>query len=800
MLVRRGDKLAAAEWTRPMRSIPATGLPTDAERLRIIYAVQRMLSAADEEATLVREACEVLASSGLYLMVGIGVAEPDGSVSTIASSGNGPELFQAENLLARWDATPLGNGVIGQAIRTGLPTTMPTSAAAWDPWRASAGPAVRSVAAFPFGLDDTVGVFIVQSSASKFVSEEIELISGLAHDVGRTLENLRMRVLLAAERDRARRSEERLAALWKLTITRDFDLDSQAQAIISEGVATLGFDWGTIGRVEGETLFLDFVVNELERPRAGEAIPLGSALSGDAIAAGRTVIWDDLRADARLRDTVPVIERGLRAFTATPFYVSGRLYVLNFGANNRTRRPLIDDDRSYIDLLVAFFSRALQRRDDEAQIRYLRNHDPLTGLPNRERFLERLDAHIERAQRSHTRFALFNLDVDRFRATIEDYGAQFADEVIAELGRRLSKLMLEGQELFRNSGDSFTILFPELAAPEQADSLARTAVEAVAIPLHAGEHEITISASVGMALFPDDGTSSHALTMAAATALTRAKRDSKREVRFFSRDLDDRLSRRRRLIDELQGAASRGELVLHYQPWIDLSDYGVGGCEALVRWEHPRLGLVEPDDFITLAEETDLIHEVGRWVFQQAARTAAQAAQNGSPLVIAINLSARQFTNPDLIGELRDAISSAGTDPHTLEVEVTESFTMRDPMRAAAVLTTLREMGLRIALDDFGIGHSSLGYLKHLPVDIIKIDRSFVNGIPREAADAAIARAVIALAQSIRCEARAEGVESHDQALWLAAAGCRTAQGFWISRPLPQAELTNWLRERRPRL
>ena len=783
-----------------MRSIPATGLPTDAERLRIIYAIQRMLSAADDEAKLVCEACEVLASSGLYLMVGIGVAEPDGSVSTIASSGNGPELFQAENLLARWDATPLGNGVIGQAIRTGLPTTMPTSAAAWDPWRASAGPAVRSVAAFPFGLDDTVGVFIVQSSASKFVSEEIELISGLAHDVGRTLENLRMRVLLAAERDRARRSEERLAALWKLTITRDFDLDSQAQAIISEGVATLGFDWGTIGRVEGETLFLNFVVNELERPRAGEAIPLGSALSGDAIAAGRTVIWDDLRADARLRDTVPVIERGLRAFTATPFYVSGRLYVLNFGANNRTRRPLIDDDRSYIDLLVAFFSRALQRRDDEAQIRYLRNHDPLTGLPNRERFLERLDAHIERAQRSHTRFALFNLDVDRFRATIEDYGAQFADEVIAELGRRLSKLMLEGQELFRNSGDSFTILFPELAAPEQADSLARTAVEAVAIPLHAGEHEITISASVGMALFPDDGTSSHALTMAAATALTRAKRDSKREVRFFSRDLDDRLSRRRRLIDELQGAASRGELVLHYQPWIDLSDYGVGGCEALVRWEHPRLGLVEPDDFITLAEETDLIHEVGRWVFQQAARTAAQAAQNGSPLVIAINLSARQFTNPDLIGELRDAISSAGTDPHTLEVEVTESFTMRDPMRAAAVLTTLREMGLRIALDDFGIGHSSLGYLKHLPVDIIKIDRSFVNGIPREAADAAIARAVIALAQSIRCEARAEGVESHDQALWLAAAGCRTAQGFWISRPLPQAELTNWLRERRPRL
>jgi len=782
-----------------MGLLPATGLPTDSARLRIIYAIQRMLSAADDEAALVRDACQVLASSGLYLMVGIGVAEPDGSVRMMASSSSTHDLFAAESPHARWDATPLGNGVIGQAIRTGLPTTMPTSDSAWDPWRMTAGHLVRSVAAFPFGLDDTVGAVIIQSSAGKFVSEEIELISGLAHDIGRTLENLRMRLLIASERDRARRSEERLAALWKLTITRDFDLDSQAQAIISEGVATLGFDWGTIGRVEGATLFLDFVVSELDRPRAGEAIPLSTALSGDAIAAGRTVIWDDLLSDSRHRDSIPVIEHGLRAFTATPFYVSGRLYVLNFGANERVRRPLIDDDRSYIDLLVAFFSRALQRRDDEAQIRYLRNHDPLTGLPNRERFLERLDAHIERAQRSHTRFALFNLDVDRFRTTIEDYGAQFADEVIAELSRRLSTLMREGQELFRNSGDSFTILFPELTAPEQADALARAAVEAVAIPLHAGEHEITISASVGMALYPDDGTSSHTLTMAATTALTRAKRDVSREYRFFSRDLDDRLSRRRRLIDELHGAGARGEFVLHYQPWIDLSDYGVGGCEALVRWEHPRLGLVEPDDFITIAEETDLIHEVGRWVFAQAARTAAAASQSGSPLVIAINLSARQFTNPELIGELKDAINASGADPHTLEIEVTESFTMRDPMRAAAVLTNLREMGLRIALDDFGIGHSSLGYLKHLPVDIIKIDRSFVSGIPREAADAAIARAVIALAQSIRCEARAEGVENHDQAIWLAAAGCRTAQGFWISRPLPQAELHDWLRERKTR-
>src|ERR1700694_635542 len=253
MELRRGDKRTVAEGVACMRSLPATGLPTDADRLRIIYAIQRMLSAADEEATLVREACDVLASSGLYLMVGIGVAEPDGSVRTIASSGSGPELFFSESMLARWDATPLGNGVIGQAIRTGLPTTMPTTDAAWDPWRASAGASVRSVAAFPFGLDDTVGIVIIQSAMNKLVSEEIELISGLATDIGRTLENLRMRIAIAAERDRARRSEERLAALWKLTITRDFDLDSQAQAIISEAVATLGFDWGTIGRVEGET-------------------------------------------------------------------------------------------------------------------------------------------------------------------------------------------------------------------------------------------------------------------------------------------------------------------------------------------------------------------------------------------------------------------------------------------------------------------------------------------------------------------------------------------------------------------
>jgi EAL domain-containing protein (putative c-di-GMP-specific phosphodiesterase class I) len=373
-----------------------------------------------------------------------------------------------------------------------------------------------------------------------------------------------------------------------------------------------------------------------------------------------------------------------------------------------------------------------------------------------------------------------------------------ADEIIAELGRRLNKIMHGGAELFRGPGDSFTIIIPNLESPEQVDRLARSFLAAIELPFLTEHSSFMVTASLGMAIFPEDGDRGQSLISAAMAALQRAKLDGESELRFFAGDLDERLSRRRVFIRELEGAVERDELVLHYQPWIDLHTGSITGVEALVRWRHPLRGLIMPDDFIGLAEESDAIFPIGNWVFRQAAHFSALCLERGLPLVVSINLSARQLGDPRLLETIGDAIARASVDPRSLELEVTETFAVRNPEAARLLLEELRRIGLRVALDDFGIGHSSLSMLKHLPVDIIKIDKAFVRGLPDSLSDAAIATAILSLAKSISTEVRAEGIEKPAQAEWLTAAGCHTAQGFWLARPLAQKAFFDWMEERTP--
>ena len=767
-------------------------LPADAQRLRAIAAIQRLLSNETNEAVVLRRVCDILAEHHFYPLVGVCAARPDGSIAAIAATD--PRWQSGfDERTARWDRTGEGPDSISRAIRTGSATTSSLSNVS-PPWRdVIEEHHVTVAAAVPFHLTDTVGVFVLyRNDGPEFPPADLELMQGIADDVGRALENAQMRVLLEVERDRARRRESRLQALWSLAVARDFDLDAQAQAIIGEGTRTLGFEWGAIGHADGGTMLLDFVATlDVNVPRWH---PLDTTLAAEAISSGRTFAHSDLTKEPRFALTPAVVENKLRAFTATPFNVSGRTYVLSFGSSHVLDHAIDVEDLSYLDLLVSFFSRALRQRDDEAKIRYLQNHDPLTGLPNRTRFRERVDSLVERAGRNPNRFAVLNVDLDKFRAVVDQFGVETTDEILAEIGRRVSTLMVEGDELFRMSADAFAVIVPSVQQPEQLDRLARSIVTRVSTPIATGGADVTVHASVGMALFPDDGSTSHELTIAAATATQRAKRDSS-EYRFFSPILDDRLSRRRRLSEDLQGAIDRGELAMRYMPWIELKSQRVLGCEALVRWQHPRLGIIEPMDFIALAEETDLIHAVGAWTIAQAAHQIVLCENAGFPLTIAINLSARQFGDQHLLEHIDSALTRNGLEPHRLEFEVTESFAMRDPEGARVTLETMRARGLRIALDDFGTGHSSLAYLKQLPIDILKIDQSFTRGLPA-ASDAAIARAILALAQSIGCEARAEGIETYDQELWLSAAGCQTGQGYWIAKPLPPMELVDWLRER----
>jgi len=773
--------------------VPNVRTPTDALRLRALYDIQDALQVYDDEKSVLTKVCEILARDRSFHALWVGSAQPDGTVACIAGTTIDDAL--TPRFLARWDATPLGGGAMGQAIRVGHPVVIAGRDPARKPWRDSrANDPTNAYAAFPFHLDDMMGaVGISAADADAFTEDELSFLGSVIDFVFSTLESSRLRTMIFSERDRARRSEGRIGMLWSLAVTSGFDLDAQAEAIISEGARALGFEWGAIGHVESEILVVDFVASLEGRRRV---YPLDVTLSREAIAKGRTFASADLALDHRYSLTPAVLESGLRAFTATPFTVVNRNYILAFGSSKPLERGIEPDDLSYVELLVSFFSAALRQRDDELKIRYLQSHDHLTGLPNRERFHERLDEMVGRAHYSDERFAIISVDLDRFRRTIDDVGVVTAEEIIAELGRRLNRVMHAGQELFRGTGDSFTIIIPNLESPEQADKLARDVLAAIQLPFLTGASTFAVTASLGMAIFPDDGHTAQALVSAATAALQRAKVDGESELRFFSSDLDERLSRRRQFIRELQGAVERDELVLHFQPWIDLHSNTITGIEALVRWRHPLRGLVMPDEFITLAEESDAIFTIGNWVLRQAAHFSALCLKRGLPLVISVNLSARQLGDPHLLGTIRDAIDRASIDPRSIELEVTETFAVRDPQGANLLLGELRRLGLRVALDDFGIGHSSLSMLKHLPVDIIKIDKAFVRGLPDEQSDSAIARAILSLARSIGTETRAEGIEKLSQAAWLREAGCHCVQGFWLARPLAQKALFEWMEGR----
>ncbi len=764
--------------------------------MRSIYAIQRLLAhEVSDESSLLQRVCILLAQHRGYHHVAIRAAQPDGGTKDLAAS----DASLRDHEVGRWDDSPLGQGTIGRALRTGTAVSATLDELPNTIWRDRLKALdATHVVSLPFHLDDTLGVLTAfATTADGFGDDEVDLLQGLADHIGRTLDNTRMRGSLAAERDRAQRSDTRLRALWNLAAVPTTDFDEQAHAIILEGVRGLGFEWGAISRINGGALHVDFVVSDIDVPRTGEVIPLDVALSAPAIANGQPWYANDLLDVPQFRDSAPVKIDGLRSFIATTFLVGGTTFVLDFGATYPLPRPLDDDDLSYVDLLASFFARAMQHRDDEARIRYLQDHDALTGLRNREAFRERLDLAVLRASRTATRFALLRIDLDRFRDTVADVGAAAGDEILAEVARRLTGQTHGGEELFRESGDAFTIIVADLESAEVADALARDIVSAIAEPIGPAPDSYRVSASVGMSIFPDDGTTGHALHVAASSALVRAKRGGRSEFRFFSAALDERLADRRRLIEDLKRSVSRNEIVVHYQPWIDLRTRAVGGVEALARWPHPTRGMLEPAAFISLAEETDIIHDLGAFIFSQASRQATHFRDTGHPISVAVNVSARQFSNPQLVAEMHGALLRHGTDPHAMEIEITESWTMRDPQSATRTLGALRDLGVRVAIDDFGIGHSSLGYLKHFPIDIIKIDQLFVRGLPDEQADAAIARAIIALATSIGCETRAEGIESSDQAVWLAAAGCHTAQGYLFSRALSTGVIDTWLADRR---
>jgi diguanylate cyclase (GGDEF)-like protein/PAS domain S-box-containing protein len=458
-------------------------------------------------------------------------------------------------------------------------------------------------------------------------------------------------------------------------------------------------------------------------------------------------------------------------------HVQMRVYLVRDGAGQFVRRAGIVQD-------------VTERKEQEARIEHLAYHDALTGLPNRAMLADRLAQALAQAQRRELESAVLFIDLDRFKLVNDSLGHAAGDALLQEVARRVRAALREDDTVARVGGDEFQVVLPQISGPTDAAHVAEKLMNVLAVPFVLEGQELHVTASLGLSLYPRDGTTGDLLLKYADMALYAAKGEGRNAYRFFSPEMNAHAHGRLRLENDLRRAIDRGELELHYQPQLDLMTGRVNAIEALVRWRHPTKGLVPPNAFIPMAEETGLVLGLGEWVLNEACRQVAHWHARGlGPLRVAVNISARQLQRPGLDGAVRRALAASGLPPPCLELEITESSMMLDPHHAQGVLQSLRELGVQLSIDDFGTGWSSLAYLKRLPLDRLKIDRSFIGGIPQDVDDAAIVETIIVMTHKLGLRVIAEGVETAAQRQQLLEQGCDEMQGFLLARPVPAAEL-----------
>ncbi|GAB4354320.1 MAG: hypothetical protein Kow0073_10940 [Immundisolibacter sp.] len=439
-------------------------------------------------------------------------------------------------------------------------------------------------------------------------------------------------------------------------------------------------------------------------------------------------------------------------------------------------------------------ARLLQAGASQRHAHRLAYHDTLTGLPNRAGFRERLRLMIERARNDGTdHLAVVAMDLDRFKVLNESLGHDVADEILVQLGDRIRRQLRAHDLLARVGSDEFALAF-EVESADTATVVADKILAAVASPLHAGNQELVLSASVGIALYPADGQELDELLRHAETALNQAKSAGGGRHHFWQTHMSVAVRKRLDMESDLRKALERGELQLYYQPQLNLAGGQVNGVEALIRWQHPQRGLVSPADFIPLAEDTGLIGPIGEWVLREACRQNRLWQSHGlPPLRMAVNVSGHQLGAPEFVDMVARALQETGHDPQRLELEITETTLMRNLDESAEVLSRLRALGVRLSIDDFGTGYSSLGYLKHLPVQTVKIDRSFVAELPENSHDAAITNGIIDMGHNLGLEVIGEGVETAAQLRYLRERGCDMIQGYLLHAPTTPGNLETWL-------
>jgi diguanylate cyclase (GGDEF)-like protein len=426
-------------------------------------------------------------------------------------------------------------------------------------------------------------------------------------------------------------------------------------------------------------------------------------------------------------------------------------------------------------------------------------HDGLTGLPNRLMFSQLLNHSIQSARRNKRQLAVFFIDLDRFKIINDTMGHEAGDQLLREIALRFKQSLRSSDSVGRIGGDEFIMLIEEVDEVSQVEIVARKILENTVNPIVIKGEECRVTASIGISIYPGDGEEEESLIKNADTAMYFAKEEGKNNYKFYSKDIKSQSIERLSIERNLRFALENKELSLQYQAKVDSRTNTITGVEALLRWQNPYLGSVSPKQFIPVAEETGLIIPIGKWVMKTACAQNVAWQQQGLPAIcVSVNLTLRQLMDVDLIADIVTALNDSGMAPNLLELEITESMLLHDPARLISVLLAIKSMGVRLAIDNFCTAYSSLAQLKHFPIDTLKVDRSLIRNVPKDAEDRALAEAIIAMGMTLSLTVVAEGVETTDQMNFLKEHSCNEMQGYYFSKPIVPKQFADLLREHNP--
>ncbi|MDM5177065.1 EAL domain-containing protein [Massilia sp. DJPM01] len=504
-------------------------------------------------------------------------------------------------------------------------------------------------------------------------------------------------------------------------------------------------------------------------------------------AVGRNILFLYAEEDTGFHDAF--VEQGGRMMEVRRRKKSGEVFWASLSLS-----PLRDREQRPVGL-IAYLTDITERKHAEERLHHLAYYDALTGLPNRRLMAKLVDQALMAAQRKGATACILFVDLNRFKMFNDTLGRATGDELLKQVAQRFRQVLREQDVVARLSGDEFAVGLFDIREHFEATTVAHKLQAALVEPFIIDGNDLRVGASIGISVYPQDGTDAEALLRVADIAMARAKQGGDGDsVTFYSHDMNQGMQERMRLESGLRQALANGELLLHYQPKFEISTRAMVGAEALVRWLDPRRGLVPPAEFIPLAEATGLIVQLGEWVLEAACAQAAQWQEAGlPPFRLAVNVSAREFSAA-LPGRVSETLARYQLDPSWLELEITESTLMHDIERVIAIMDRITALGVSLSLDDFGTGYSSLSYLKRFPIDTLKIDRSFTTGLPFDGNDCAIASTIISIGRQLRHKVIAEGVETLQQLEFLRDAGCDEVQGYLFSRPLPAGDFERQLR------